>query len=73
MGRRGIMCGGGELGYLNTPQSLDFYVGCTKQKYLTWYNPLRRNRERLDKCSLCKVCENTNKYLVMDCNYTMQV
>ena len=72
MGRRGIMCGGGEFGYLNIPQKLDFYVVCTKKKDLTWYNILTRNRARLDRCSLCKVCEKTNKHLVLDYNYTMQ-
>ena len=67
------MCGGGEFGYLNIPQRLDFYVVCTKQKDLTWYNLLKRNISRLDRCSLCKVCEKTKEHLVMDCNDTMQV
>ena len=67
------MFGGGEFGYLNIPRRLEFYVVCTKKKYLTFYNLLRINRERIDMCILCKVCENNNKKKFMDCNYTMQV
>eukprot|EP01018_Ginkgo_biloba_P010974 Gb_06478 [translate_table: standard] len=42
-------------------------------KALTWDNLQKRNRVSPSRCPLCKVSEETNNHLVVECSFSKQV